>query len=114
MSTTAERLAVIHEAYSKAYARRLQDWKEAKSEAQAKTISSNLYRLEETYLRAARQALDANGKAVEDAFTAARSAQKEVDEAYKKAKSIPEKIRTVSGMVTSVGELLKTAAKAAA
>lgn len=112
MSSAAERLAVIHDAYSKAYTRRLQDWKEAKSEAQAKAISNNLYRLEETYLRAAKQALDANGKAVEDAFDAAKSAQKGVDEAYQKAKAIADKIRLVSSIVASAGDLLKKAGKA--
>ena len=109
MSTDKERLAVIHDAYSKAYARRLKDWQEAKSQTQAKVIADNLYRLELTYLRAAKQALDANGKAVEDAYATAKAAQKEVDDAYKDAKAIADKIRLVAGIATSVGTLLKKA-----
>lgn len=111
MSTPAERLSVIHEAYSKAYARRLQDWKDATSKAQADAIATNLYKLEEAYLRAAKQALDANSAAVEQAYRAARQAQQDTDEAYKAAKAIAEKIKLVSGVVTSVGELLRKAAK---
>jgi hypothetical protein len=114
MSTASERLAIVHDAYSKAYGRRLQDWKEAKSQAQAKAVSDNLYGLELTYLGAAKQALDANGKAVEDAYDAAKAAQKEVDDAYQKAKALADKIRLVSGVATSVGDLLKKAGKLAA
>jgi hypothetical protein len=114
MSSEKDRLAVIHDAYSQAYSRRLKDWREAKSQAQAKSISDNLNRLELAYLRAAKQALDANGKAVEDAYKAAKTAQVEVDDAYKNARDIAEKIRLVSSVVTSVGDLLKKAGAALA
>ncbi len=113
MSTAGERLRVIHEAYSGAYARRLQDWKEAASTAQAGAISTNLYRLEESYLRAARQSLEANGSAVEAAYASAKQAQKDVEDAYRNAKALPEKIRLVSSIVTSVGDLVRKAGEAA-
>ena len=83
---SAERLQVIHDPFSKAYARRLRDWKEATSQAQADAVSRNLNRLEESYLRAAKQALDANGAAVEAAYSEARSAQEAVDDAYRTRK----------------------------
>lgn len=112
MSTPAERLEVIRNAYSKAYSRRLQDWKDATSKSQAEAISQNLNRLEEAYLRAAKQALDANGAAVEAAYRAAKDAQKAVEEAYKSAKAIAEKIRLVSRIAISVGEMLRKAGQA--
>jgi hypothetical protein len=114
MSTRSERLHVIYEAYSKAYERRLQDWQEATSKDQAEAIATNLGSLEEAYLRAAKQALDANGAAVEAAFSAAQEAQKATDDAYQDAKAIPEKIRHVTGVVASVGDLLRKAGQAAA
>jgi len=113
MSTPAERLQAIHDSFSKAYARRLKDWKDAKSQAEADAVSRNLNRLEETYLRAAKQALDANGAAVEAAYEDAKSAQKIVDEAYQEAKKLPERIRLVSGIATSIADLLRKAGKVA-
>ena len=113
MSTPADRLQAIHDSFSKAYARRLKDWKEATSQAQADAVSKNLNRLEETYLRAAKQALDANGAAVEAAYGEATKAQRAVDEAYQKAKALPERIRLVSSIAGSVADLLRKAGKAA-
>ena len=112
MSTPADRLAAIHDAYSKAYARRLQDWADAQSDGQAQAISENLEELEDNYLKAAKQALDANGEAVEHAYDAAKQAQNDVDRAYQAAKGIADKIKLVSTCVVSVGDLVTTAAGA--
>jgi hypothetical protein len=109
MSTAHERLLVVYEAYSKAYDRRLQDWSEAKNQAQAKAIADNVDRLETQYLRAAKNALDANGSAVEAAFDAAKAAQEKIDAAYNEAKDIAEKIRLVGDIVGKVGNLVARA-----
>lgn len=108
MSTAFARLLVVHDAYSKAYERRLDDWGNATS-TQAKVISDNLDHLETQYLRAAKQALDANGEAVEAAFEAAKKAQENVDAAYKAAKGMAEKIRLVGDIVSRVGDLMNKA-----
>jgi gamma-glutamyl:cysteine ligase YbdK (ATP-grasp superfamily) len=113
MSTCADRLAAIHDAYSKAYARRLADWAQAQADDQAQAISDNLEELELNYLRAAKQALDADGSAVENAYAAAKQAQTDVDDAYQAAKGIAEKIQLVSSVVTSVGDLLQKASGSA-
>jgi hypothetical protein len=109
MSTAADRLGAIHDAYSKAYARRLQDWAQAQSDDQAHAISDNLDQLELSYLNAAKQALDVGGAEVEEAYGAAKQAQQEVDDAYDAAKEITKKIELVSGVVNSVGDLLAKA-----
>ena len=108
-STAADRLFAVYEAYSQAYDRRAQDWKEAKTKAQADAIFKDVESLEIAYLKAARQALDANGQAIEDAYQAAKTAQQEVDEAYKAAKGIADKIRLVGNVVGKVGDLIKKA-----
>jgi len=112
MSTPPERLQVVHGAFSNAYQRRSQDLKEAKSTAQADQILDNLDELEIAYLRAARNALDANGTAVEEAFEAADAASKAVDEAYRRAKALPEKIRLVTSVAQNVKQLVEKASGA--
>jgi len=110
-STPAERLYAVYEAYSQAYDRRAQDWKDAKTKAQADTIFKNVESLEALYLKAAKQALDANGQAIEDAFDAAKAAQKEVNDAYDEAKGIAEKIKLVGSIVGKVGDLINKAGR---
>jgi len=108
-SSAKDRLFLIYEAYSAAYDRRDQDWKEAKSKAQAKAIFRNVERLELLYLKAAKQALDANGPAVEAAYEAAKGAQKAIDDAYNDAKELSEKIRLVSSVIKKVSGLVTKA-----
>lgn len=108
-STAEERLFAVYEAYSRAYDRRAQDWKEAKSKAEADAVFRNVERLELLYLKAAKQALAANGPAVEAALDAAKKAQKSVDDAYTAAKSLAEKIRLVGSIVGKVGDLVSKA-----
>ncbi|MEE4455213.1 hypothetical protein [Novosphingobium resinovorum] len=109
MSTNRERLHVIYDAYSDAYDRRLDDWSEATSKAQAKAISDNLDALETLYLRAAKAALDASGQAVEDAMAAALEAQEKIDNAYEQARGIAEKVRLVGEVVSKIGDLVTKA-----
>jgi len=108
-STPAQRLYAVYEAYSQAYDRRAQDWKDAETSAQADAIFNNVQTLEALYLQAAKQALDANGQTVEDAFDAARAAQSAVNDAYDEAKSIAEKIYLVGRVVSQVGDLINKA-----
>ena len=110
MSTTQERQFQIYESYHKAYSRRASDWKEAKTEAQANAISDNVELLENHYLDAAKNALDANGGAVEAAYDAASEARQAVEEAYGAAKGIATKIRLVGKLAGTVGNLLNKAA----
>ena len=109
MSDSNDRLLVVYDAYSKAYDRRLQDWSEATSTEQAKSISDHVDALETLYLGAAKQALDATGQAIEDAFAAAKEAQKAIDDAYDSAKNIADKIRLVGSIVGKVGDLITEA-----
>lgn len=57
---------------------------------------------------------DANGAAAEDAYRTAKQAQKEIDDDYKAARAIAEKIRLVGGIVSSAGDLLRKAGKTVA
>lgn len=108
-SSPEERLYAVYEAYSKAYDRRPQDWKEAATKGEADAIFRNVERLEAHYLKAAKQSLDANGQAVEAAYQAAKNAQKDVDDAYEKAKKLAERIKLVGGIVGKIGDLVKKA-----
>lgn len=109
MSTPAQRLLVIHEAFSKAYARRAGDLKDARSDAEADRILRNVDSLETAYLKAAKQALDASGEAVEEAYNIAKKAQKDINDAYNKAKALPERISLSTSVVRSVSELIRKA-----
>ena len=108
-STAQERLLAVYEAYSKAYDRRSQDWKDAKTNAQADAVAQNVEHLEALYLKAAKQSLDATGQAIEDALGAAKAAQKAVNDAYEGAKDLAEKIKLVGGVVGKVGDLITKA-----
>lgn len=108
-STPQERLYAVYLPYSRAYDRRPDDWKEANSADQAKAVYDNVERLEDLYLKAAKQALDANGDAVEQAYGAAKAAQKAVDDAYKNATDLAEKIKLVGSVIGKVGNLMKVA-----
>ena len=110
-SSARDRLHLVYDAYSLAYDRRLDDWKQTTSTAQADAISRNVDRLETQYLKAAKQALDATGPAVEDAYEAAKAAQKDIDDAYESAKSLAEKIALVGKVIGTIGDLLNKAAK---
>lgn len=105
-----ERLFAIYDAYSKAYDRRPQDWKDAKTNAQAQAVFNNVQRLERLYLRAAKQALDANSAAVEAAYDAATKAQLDIDDAYQDAKALADKIRLVGSAIGKLGDLITKAA----
>ena len=108
-STPADRLYAVYDAYSQAYARRAEDWKDAQTKAQADSVFKNVEALEALYLKAAKQALDANSKAVEDAFDAAKAAQKDINDAYANAKEIAEKIKLVGSVIGKVGDLITKA-----
>lgn len=109
-TTPQERLFAIYDAYSKAYDRRPQDWKDAKTNAQAQAVFNNVQRLEGLYLKAAKQALEANGAAVEAAYVAATKAQQDIDEAYQSAQALAEKIRLVGSVIGKLGDLITKAA----
>ena len=109
MSTPAERVELVHAAFSKAFQRRAQDLKEAASTEEAQQILDNLDVLETEYLKAAHAALDANSANVEQAFTAADTAKGQVEDAYARAKALPEKIRLVTSLAANVKKLVETA-----
>ena len=110
MSTPTERLLLVHDAFSKAYARRAGDLKQATSNAQADRILRNVDSLETSYLKAAKQALDATGGEVEAAFRDAKAAQQAIDDAYQEAKALAERIRLVGSIAQSIGNLVRKAA----
>ena len=112
MATTAQdRLIEIHQSYSDAYARRALDLVQATTQAQAQQILQNVRDLESAYLLAAKQALDADGDAVELAYRDAQAARAEIDQAYQEAKAIGDKIRLAGQVVDKVTDLVKLAAK---
>ncbi len=108
-TTPEERLILVYESYRNAYERRAKDWQKATTLKQAKAIAKNVDGLESAYLQAARNALDANGANVEAAFAQAKLAKEEVEKAYRKAKKLTDKIKTVSELVNGVGDLVKKA-----
>lgn len=108
-SSATDRLSVIYAAYKSAYERRATDLKQAASTQEAQKILDNVEALERAYLKAARQALEANGPDVEAAYQAAKNACRNVDEAYGSAKSMADKIRAASAAVTAVTSLVKKA-----
>ena len=108
-STPAERLSVIYAAYKSAYARRAEDLKHVGSTEEAQRILDNVEALERAYLKAARQALEANGPAVEEAYQAAKDACAKVDQAYQQAKGMADKIRAASAAADAVTNLVKKA-----
>lgn len=109
MSTPQERLDEVYLAYSNAYRRRFADLKEAVSQRQAKDILTNVRNLEATYLKAATDALDATSAAVETAYQDAQQARTAIDDAYKAAVALTEKIRLIGAGAKVVGELVKKA-----
>jgi hypothetical protein len=111
MSSPADRLMVIYNAYQDAYRRRASDLKSAMSNAQADAILANVEKLEAQYLKAAKASLEANGPNVEAAFEAAKAARNQVEGAYRDAKALPEKIRLVTDLTNAVTKLVSTASK---
>lgn len=109
MSTPQERLDEVYLSYSNAYRRRFADLREAGSEQQAKDILTNVRKLEATYLKAATDALDATGAAVETVYRDAQNARSAIDGAYSAAVTLAEKIRLVGAGARAVGELVKKA-----
>ena len=109
MSTPQERLFEIYETYRVAFANRAADWKLARTMKEADTIERNVDALESAYLRAAKQALDANGPAVEAAYQAAKTARDDVTNAYLEARALADRIRSVGAAIKAVGGLLATA-----
>lgn len=114
MSTAQDRLDAIYKSYSEAKARRNDDWAAAQTADQADAISRNIEGLENLYLDAANDALDANGPAVEAAYQAAANARKAVNKAYSNAKGIAQKISLVGDLLASLGDLVKEAQAATA
>lgn len=110
-STPEDRLAVILKAYSIARDQQDNDIAQAESDEQADAIRSNVASLQLAYLRAERSQLEANGAAVESAYSAAQAATDEIVQAYKKGAALGDRIRAVAGAVTAVASL---AAKASA
>ena len=110
-SSSADRLQEIYTTYNIAFSRRASDLKEAASDAEADRILKNIEALESAYLRAAKQALDATGAAVEQAYQAAVTARKEVQKAYKQATKLASRIKAVGGAAKAMTNLVKLAAK---
>jgi hypothetical protein len=111
-SSPADRLALIYQAYKDAFARRGMDLKDARTPDDAQAVLANVDDLERAYLDAARQALDANGDAVEAAYQAAKSAADAVDKAYREGQALAARITAVAGVATAVSNLLAKAAGA--
>ena len=111
-SSPADRLDVIYQAYKAAFARRGFDLKDCQTADQAHAVLANVDALEQSYLDAARQALDANGPAVEAAYQAAKSASDAVEQAYQKGQALAARITAMAGIVTAVSNLVTKAAGA--
>jgi hypothetical protein len=104
-----DRLIEVYQSYSDAYARRADDLAAAQSPDQIRAILANVNALEATYLEAARNALDATGSVVEQAYADAQAARAAVDAAYQGAKDIVEKIRLVGSLAKKASALVKAA-----
>jgi hypothetical protein len=65
--------------------------------------------LEEQYLDAARQALDAGGSAVEQAYRDATTAKQQVEQAYENALELPDRIAAVTTLADNVQKLVVAA-----
>jgi tryptophan 2,3-dioxygenase len=100
---------LVQDAYSKAYARRPDDLKQATSSDQVQQILDNVDMLEEQYLDAARQALDAGGSAVEQAYRDATTAKQQVEQAYENALELPDRIAAVTTLADNVQKLVVAA-----
>lgn len=110
MTTTAhDRLIEVYTSYSAAYDRSGDDLASAQTPDQVRAVLANLDALELVYLEAARNALDATGAVVEQAFTDARAAREAVDQAYQDAKEMVEKIRLVGSLAKKASTLVKAA-----
>jgi hypothetical protein len=108
-STGHERVIEIYHSYSDAYARRPRDLADATTQAQATQILANGATLEAGYLEAARDALDATGAAVEQAYQDAVAARVAVNAAYQNAQALTAKIALVTAICGKVSDLVKTA-----
>lgn len=113
MATTAhDRLIEVYQSYSDAYDRRAADLAAAQSPDQINAILTNVNALECAYLDAARNALDASGAVVEQAYADAQAARAAVNAAYQNAKDIVEKIRLVGSLAKKATALVKAAQSA--
>ena len=108
-SSAHDRLIEVYKSYADAYDRRAGDLAAAQTPDQVSAILANVNTLECAYLEAARDALDATGPAVEQAYTDAQAARAAVDAAYQAAKGIVEKIRLVGGVAKKATALVKAA-----
>jgi hypothetical protein len=108
-STAQDRLIEVYKSYSDAYERRPADLAAAQSPDQINAILANVNALECAYLEAARDALDATGPAIEQAYADAQAARTAVDAAYQNAKGIVEKIRLVDSLAKKATALVKAA-----
>lgn len=109
-SSKEDRVTLTYDAYRRAYRRRPNDLKAAKTEAEVQQILVNVAELESLYLAAAQDGLDGNNDAIEQAYQDARSAADAVEEAYQNAKELAEKIRLVGSLAKKVGQLIDAAA----
>lgn len=109
MTSAHDRLIELYQSYSDAYDRRAADLAAAQSPDQINAILANVNTLECAYLEAARNALDATGPAVEQAYADAQAARAAVDAAYQNARDIVEKIRVVGRLATKATALVKAA-----
>lgn len=109
MSSAQDRLLEVYKSYGDAYDRRAADLAAAQSPDQINAILANVNTLECAYLEAAREALDATGPVVEQAYADAQAARAAVDAAYQQAKDIVTKIRLVGSLAKKATALVKAA-----
>jgi hypothetical protein len=106
-STPAERLLEAQRLYRDAFNNRLQDLKDAKTVAQVKSVQRNLNDAETAYINAGLAVLEGNGKAIEDAYKAAKAANDSVTKGREDAKELAERIKRVAAAISAVNGLIK-------
>jgi hypothetical protein len=109
MSSASDRVQLVDAARRAAASRQAADLKAATSDDQANAILRNVQALETAYLEATIAALNATGPDVEAAYRDAQAATAAVEKAYADAAALADKIRSVAGVVTAVGTLVKKA-----
>jgi hypothetical protein len=106
MSTAADRLAVIYQAYKSAKANRSADLKAAKTEDQVEAILANIDALNTSYLAAADADLSVTSPDIEAAYTAAKQAADDADAARKAAQALPAIITRMTHLADTVKTLI--------
>jgi hypothetical protein len=108
-STNQDRQALVYQSYKDAFERRGDDLMAATSKAEAQAVIANCSALEAEWLKAANEALDANGPAIEGAYQAAAAAKKGVDDAYAANAALTARIAAVGDLAGKVGDLVTAA-----